>query len=137
MDFKCTWYIYRLWIIVWTLIGSMLQIIYRSNDIKNTNFGSSPQRGTSEVQRPNLKLIFLYFCTFYVLTFFFFIFWPFCTFVLLYFCTFCTFVLSHLVGQCIWTSMQNLESVARKMTELWVLLYLCTFFCTFCTFVLL
>ena len=32
-----------------------------------------------------------------------------------------------------WTSMQNLESVAQKMAELWILLYLCTFlyFCTF------
>ena len=51
----------------------------------------------------------------------------FSTFVFFYFCTFCTFELSYLVGRCIWTSMQNLESVALKMTELWVLLYLCTF----------
>ena len=49
--------------------------------------------------------------------------------VLFYLHTFCTFVLSHLVGQCLWTSMQNLESVT-----LWVLLYLCTFlyFLYFC-----
>ena len=47
--------------------------------------------------------------------------------ILLYFCTFCTFVLCHLVRHSIWTSMQNLESVAQKMAELWVLLYLCTF----------
>ena len=82
-----------------------------------------------EVRRPNFKFIFLYILCFLH----FFIFLYFCTFVLLYFCTFCTFVLSHLVGRCIWTSMQNLESVALKMTELWVLLYLCTFlyFCTF------
>ena len=59
-------------------------------------------------------------------------FWPFCTFVFFYFFTFCTFVLSHLVGQCIWTSMQNLKSVAQKMSELWVL---CTFvLCSDCPY---
>ena len=87
-----------------------------------------------EVQRPNFKFIF--FVRFVLFTFFF-IFLYFCTFVLLYFCTFCTFVLSHLVGRCIWTFMQNLESVALKMTELWVLLYLCTFLYFFVLFVLL
>ena len=37
------------------------------------------------------------------------------------------------MGKSIRISMQNLESVAQKMAELWVLLYLCTFlyFCTF------
>ena len=87
---------------------------------------------------------FLYFCTFcafYGLTFFFhflaflyvcmFVHLYFYIFVLLYFYTVCTFVLSPLVGRCIWTSMQSLESVALKMTELWVLLYLCTFFVLF------
>jgi hypothetical protein len=71
--------------------------------------------------------IFLRFCIFVLFCF------VLCTFVFLYFCTFCTFVLCHLVWQSIWTSMQNLESVAQKMAELWVLLYLCTFlyFCTF------
>ena len=39
------------------------------------------------------------------------------------FLSLCTFVLCHLVGQSIWISMQNLESVAQKMAELWVLLY--------------
>ena len=50
-----------------------------------------------------------------------------------FFCIFILFVLCHLVRQSIWTSMQNLKSVAQKMAELWVLLYLCTFlyFCTF------
>ena len=51
-------------------------------------------------------------------------------FVLLYFLYFCTFSFG-------WTVHMNFhaksESVALKMTELWVLLYLCTF-CTFCTF---
>ena len=60
------------------------------------------------------------------------VFFVFFYFFILYFCTFILFVLSHLVGQSIWTSMQNLESAAKKMTELWVLLYLHTF----CTFVI-
>ena len=73
-----------------------------------------------------LEVNFLYFCTFcalYVLTFF-----PsfFGLFVLLYFWTF-------LFG---WTVHMNFhaKSVALKMTELWVLLYLCTFlyFLYFC-----
>ena len=76
--------------------------------------------------------VFLYFCIFVLFCF------VLCTFVFLYFCIFvflyfCTFVLCHLVRQSIWTFIQNLESVAQKMAELWVLLYLCTFlyFCTF------
>ena len=39
-----------------------------------------------------------------------------------------------LSGQSIWTSMQNLESVAQKITESWLLLYLRTFFGTFLLF---
>ena len=58
--------------------------------------------------------------------------WVMSTFILT--CFFVLFVLFF--GLSIWTSMQNLESVALKMTELWVLLYLCTFFCSFCTFVI-
>ena len=56
-------------------------------------------------------------------------FWDFYHFLdFLHFCTFCTFLLCHLVGQSIWISMQNLESVAQKMAELWVLLYF-LYFC--------
>jgi len=80
------------------------------------------------------QVLFIFvFCAFYIFCIFlyFFAFLYFCTFL---FCTlyFCIFVLCHLVWQSIWTSMQNLESVAQKMAELWVLLYLCTFlyFCT-------
>ena len=42
--------------------------------------------------------------------------------------TLCVFVLCSLIGQSIWISMQNLESVAQKMAELWVLLYF-LYFC--------
>ena len=69
-------------------------------------------------------LYFLYFCIFVIL-------------FLMDFFTFCTFVLLNLVRQSIWTSMQNLKSVAQKMSELWVhctlvvlkkFIYICTLF---------
>ena len=85
-----------------------------------------------------LRRVFFYFCTFYIFWFFlhFYHFLRFLIFVLfVLFCTFCTFVLCHLVGQSIWISMQNLESVAQKMAELWVLLYFFVLFVLlyFCT----
>ena len=103
----------------------------------NNNLNQLERRAVSKLEVNFFVL--LYFLCFLCFN----IFWPFCTFVLLYFytfvllyfCTFCSFELSHLFERCIWTSMQNLESVALKMTELWVLLYLCIF-CTFFTFLL-
>ena len=61
--------------------------------------------------------IFYFFCIFGAFLFLY--------FFILYFYTFCTFVLSHLIGQSIWTSMQNLSYQ-----------YFCSYilFCTFCTF---
>ena len=84
----------------------------------------------------------VFFSTFYIFAFLlfcifvFFIFLYICTFLFLYFCFLCTiypfvlfelFVLLYFDIWSIWTSMQNLKSVAQKMAELWVL----------CTFVLL
>jgi len=81
------------------------------------------------------------FCAFYVFKFVVFAFFVFFVFVFLYyfvllcFLYFCTLSLGWTVH--IWTSIQNLESVAQKMTELWVLMYFLRTFLHFLYFCIL